>query len=206
LSKFKHPLTDSAIVLAVTTAFLYAASMARYTGYLTEMKLDADVLSRDFHQILYEGFIAVWSLIFLLIFVVALALVIHRHLASKKRIRLESNTQLDRDVGRLLMGLVAASLLIVVLYGFHVNGNRLAYAVQKQLDVCAKKLPCPGLINVYLDGNKETLLFLACGARNCAGIDPLTNVAYYFPQNGHSFVYREKALTSAPAPAAASSP
>lgn len=47
----------------------------------------------------------------------------------------------------------------------------------------------PGSLIVVNIGNREkTLRHLACGARNCAGIEEISNTTYYFPQsNGYHF-------------------
>ena len=49
-------LLDSGIILAAITACLYAVGTAEYGGYLGELGLDANVLDRNFHQVVYRGF------------------------------------------------------------------------------------------------------------------------------------------------------
>ena len=48
---------SGATIFASATVFLYGSSTAYMEGYLRTLKLDADVLDRNFHQVLYSGFL-----------------------------------------------------------------------------------------------------------------------------------------------------
>ncbi|MCF7966466.1 MAG: hypothetical protein K9L79_13120 [Methylobacter tundripaludum] len=53
----RSSLLDSAVALAVITAFFYAISTAYYDGYFQPLQLDPNVLDRNVQQSLYRGFV-----------------------------------------------------------------------------------------------------------------------------------------------------
>jgi hypothetical protein len=79
--------------------------------------------------------------------------------------------------------------LVCVMYYFQHKGHKAASKILETIKSKAHK--DNELITVKIDGKPEKLIHLMCGARNCAGIDPKTNVVYYFPQNGHSYHLRD---------------
>lgn len=46
---------DSAIIITLVTVYLYCASTDYLYGYYESLRLEEDVLDRNFHQILFEG-------------------------------------------------------------------------------------------------------------------------------------------------------
>ncbi len=54
----KIKLIDSATCIAVLTSYFYCISTAYTNGYLAVFGLDNDLLDRNFHQVIYSGFIS----------------------------------------------------------------------------------------------------------------------------------------------------
>ncbi len=57
-------LLNSAGLIVLTTAFLFASSTAYTSALLRRLGLDSDLMERSFHQVLYHGFII--NLLFLM--------------------------------------------------------------------------------------------------------------------------------------------
>lgn len=77
------------------------------------------------------------------------------------------------------------TLLLFSLVYFESEGKEKANTVLKKIESNAAQQS--DLITVKIEDKSERLLPLACGVRNCPGVEPNTKVVYYFPQNGHSF-------------------
>lgn len=218
-----NPLFNSAVILAAVTAALYSFSTAYYQGYLHVLRLDADMLDRNFHQVLYNGFLIALgpALVALIAYSVCALLIAHFLLPAvtdwlrAKWVRRRQYARLKRHIlhGRktplietitqdhantLLAFCIAAVLFVGALAYFEEQGRSLARVTLARLD---KPLPTSDLLSVTLENRQRSLLYLNCGARNCAGIEPITRVVYYFPQNGHSFQYSVPPKAS-PAPPA----
>ncbi|MBW3529182.1 hypothetical protein KO533_21815 [Shewanella sp. NKUCC05_KAH] len=54
--KFEDFLKNSAIFITLTTAFFYCCSSFYVNGYFRVLGLDSDVLERNFHSIVFDGF------------------------------------------------------------------------------------------------------------------------------------------------------
>jgi hypothetical protein len=63
----KNTLLNSGIGIAACTAFLYCVSTAYYGGFLSELHLDSEILDRNFHQVLYNGFLICFAQAFLVL-------------------------------------------------------------------------------------------------------------------------------------------
>lgn len=203
---------DSALLLASATTFLYCAGSAYYGGYLGVFHLDADVLDRNFHQILYTGFYIsfgpvglassfyiAWRFIYSH---VALPDVIEwaGHSAARKRKLLKIKTALlgnRKDPPRvtqekrktivLAFYFILFIAFILSLGYFEIQGKKEANAALRSIE---RKQESPAnIIYVKIDTEIKQLYFLFCGARNCAAIEHATKRVYYFPQNGHSYTY-----------------
>lgn len=48
-------------------------------------------------------------------------------------------------------------------------------------------IPEGKLITAWVRGETLKLLYLNCGSRFCAGIDPKTRIVYYFPQDQYTY-------------------
>jgi len=209
---------DTGAALAAITAYLYCASTARTGGYLGKLELDADILDRNFHQVLYDGFLQSFTLLLFLV----LGLVVLHNIqpaiqgwlqqsrrdarASKGKV---ASPSLDRFVAVLVTQVVLATLLFILLITTLVHAERKgkALAVEALSRIEMHQVLEQQVIRVKIDDNMKTLVFLFCGARNCAGMDPDTGDVHYFPQNGHSFRHVAQATRSAtPASATLSAP
>jgi hypothetical protein len=228
MTKKRHPLLESAVLLAAATAYLYAVSTAYYGGYLRELNLDEDVLERNFNQSLYNGFLLCFFPTLVVVAVAALLSWIYSHLvlpeatdwlrrsANNKRkfvrlLRLVLGKRRDsllerhekRRTLRFMAYLATIVGLLVSLAYFEKSGQRQAAAQEKKLALVASK--AFGLWRVVINNQEYRLVPLACGARNCAGLDANSGLVYYFPQSGHSFEAKT-AMPPLAASAAASTP
>jgi amino acid transporter len=210
----RNSLIDSAILLALIPALLYAISTAYYDGYYVPLHLDADILDRNVQQSLYRGFIISFMPAFYALFTyISLAFVFThylfpgfndwlRHSQKRKRqfLKLKQvclSKRKDSEIERRLkkhshIVIFYFAILVVLLSAlvyFESKGKKEAIAIFKKIENNA--IQPSDLITVKIDDKPKQLLSLMCGARNCAGIDPNTKVIYYFPQNGHSYQFIE---------------
>lgn len=210
MSDSKNPLRDSAFLLAGATAFLYCVSTAYANGYLSTLRLDSDVLDRNFHQVLYNGFLVCLQPILVGLSAYACLRLLYSHLIlpeiinwlckairNKRRYikikRKWSGGRKERAAERVAkqktisllrcLGL-AISFLLSLVY-FEMQGKKAALDILKQIN--GKQISESGLIKVVIDNKTRTLVYLGCGARNCAGMELISKTVYYFPQNGHSY-------------------
>jgi hypothetical protein len=78
MTRNQNPLIESAIAIAVGTAIIYCVNAAFYGGYFSSLQLDADLLDRNFHQILYNGFLMTYPLAILgIIYYVVLRIILY---------------------------------------------------------------------------------------------------------------------------------
>lgn len=202
---------DSGLVLAAVTAFLYCASAAHTGGFNSRLGLDGDVLDRNFQQILYDGFLISFGPVLLALaaytvlrffysdavlpgindalrknwrrkrFVLKLK---HRWYGKRKDSELERREKKHTRVAAIITGMALA--LILSLVYFESKGKDAASQVQTKLE--QKSFFQHEIVTVIVNGEVRKLLYLSCGARNCAGVDPKTRIVQYFPQNGHSYL------------------
>jgi hypothetical protein len=202
---------DSGIILAAATAFLYSASATFIGAYLGYFALDWDVLDRNFQQILFHGFaisfapalsLLCWYLFIRIIYSHGiLSIVIDELRKSWKRKRQylrirrwlkgkrkDSKIELREKQHTVTVALFAALFLVFILslMYFHSKGNEAAKLVWSKIE--NKTTPEHEMITVLINNQSLKLVYLMCGARNCAGVAPDTKVVYYFPQNGHSYI------------------
>jgi hypothetical protein len=206
----RSPLLDSGIALAVGTAYLYCASAAHTSGYLHELALDGDVLDRNLQQILYDGFLISFAPVLLALATYAAVRFLyshvilpdindalrkswnrkykflklkHRWLGKRKDSAIERR---EKKHSMMFAFLVAAFFVLVFsLAHFESKGRQAAALVRTKLE--SKSFPQHEVITVFINEQKQDLLYLTCGARNCAGIDTKTMTIQYFPQSGHSY-------------------
>jgi hypothetical protein len=207
----QRSLLDSGMALAAVTAFLYCASTAFTGGYLGPLGLDGDVLDRNFQQILYHGFLISFGPALLALIVYVLCRFFYSHAIlpgindklrkswKRKRqfLRLkhhwtgkrkDSAIELREKQHSKTFAVLAAVffVLILSLVYFESKGREAATLVRTKLE--SKSFLEHEMITVVINGQAQKLLYLTCGARNCAGVDPGTRIVQYFPQNGHSYV------------------
>ena len=218
---------DSAIILAVLTAYLYGVSTAYTGGYLGQLDLDADVLDRNFNQTLFHGFLLCLPLAMSSMAFVAIVSWLYSHnllpaindwlrrSARNKRKYVKAHRSIvgrrrdsrleQREKRRTLHAiayLVVAVLVLTSLVHFESLGKEAANTIRKALVDGSYR--SKALWHVKVDTEIRKLVPLGCGARNCAGIETSTQLVYYFPQNGHA--YEVRALVPvAPLPAQAPS-
>ena len=203
------------MILALATVFLYCAGSAEYGGYLGTLFLDPGILDRDFHEILYRGFIVSFDVITGgILFYVAGRFVYSyvilpeyhdwemRRFAEPRKAtkfktwfktrnvtRKESPLEI-REQHKARSAVIFFIIFIVFLASlvhFERQGREVAEALLRSIDL--KQTIQSKFMDVRIDDEKKHLYFLACGARNCAGMEIETMKVYYFPQNGHSYRY-----------------
>ena len=212
MSASNERLVDSAIALAVVTAFLYASGTAKFGGYTSTLKLDVNMLDRNFHQILYSGFLTAFTPTLFVLAILLVAFFLYSHLilpgiidtlrgrirAKRRYIRIRhfllgkrKDTLIEKrakrytnSIGVCMLALVAALILLV-----HIErlGVKDAETVIAKLENGEYKPS--DFIEVNIDGEVKRLLYLGCGSRNCAAIDPETGEVSYFPQRVHSYTF-----------------
>jgi hypothetical protein len=216
----REPLLNSGVALALLTAALYCVSTAYYGGFLAVLRLDADVLDRNFHQILYHGFLTAFVPVFQLLAWSAIVLFASAMLGtpalnaflrrrwSRKRVFVVLRKALRPDArstafeiaqrklaGYACIALAFALTVIFALAHFDRQGKEAGEKLLSKLD---QPVPDSFMVSVKIDGQPHRLLYLACGARNCAGIEPTTRMVHYFPQNGHAFRHPQPAAPVVP--------
>ena len=214
MSEKQYSLLDSGAILAAITGLLYCVSNAKYEGYLSSFQLDADVLDRNFQQILYQGFIESYSQIFLLLggyalvrFAFSHAILpgleawLKSHKGKRQYLKIKRRwfgkgkdsqrvRQAKKHTNTFAVPTIALLVLLMALVNFEAKGRLQALAILKKID--KKSISDQELITVQIENQPRKLVYLTCGARNCAGIDPNTKTVYYFPQNGHSYLLSTK--------------
>ncbi|MEH0739974.1 hypothetical protein H4F05_00510 [Vibrio cholerae] len=203
-------LMDSAIFLAVVTAFFYCISTAYYQGYLGTMQLDSDLLDRNLHQVLYQGFlVSLTPLILTLFIVTAIAFffshviapiwvsILKRSIKNKRRLfkakKLLFGKYKDSPFEKRVKAISrnCASCFLVVslslLYLAYIESLGKEHAKDIQVEIQKGNYNKSNLVRLSGSTPKD-LYLLACGARNCAGVDLQTKRVYYFESKHLSFV------------------
>ncbi|MGY6037785.1 hypothetical protein [Aeromonas sp. AE23HZ002T15] len=201
-------LFNSAGLIVLTTAFLFASSTAYTNALLRRLGLDSDLMERSFHQVLYHGFII--NLFFLMILpFVLLSMayiayevkdVMHRafRISNDRRfsnarrflkplrkvgVKFRRESYIMRRLGTIKaatwMTLSCSLLFILVIAHHEQKGGDDAVANIESIRKGDTSL-------VYLDGEKAGYPFLYCGARNCAVYDKENDQIKYFAQERFS--------------------
>lgn len=224
----KEPWVSGGVALALLTAALYSVSTAFYGGFLSVLRLDADVLDRNFHQILYNGFLTALAPVFYFLAWIGLILLASAKLGtpllnaflrkrwSRKRVFVFVRRELrpsaratafeiaqHKLAGYAFVALAFALAVIYALAHFEQRGKDKAEKLLSKLDQPASD---SSMVSLKIDGQPHRLLYLACGARNCAGMDPATRTVYYFPQHGHAFQHSLPVVKPASQPAPSTKP
>jgi len=206
---------DSAVILAAITALLYTWSTAHYQGYLVSLRLDFDVMERNFHQILYNGLLISFFPMVVLACLGSFVLFTYSHLLIPFYVhQVRKSTRIKKSVvryriswfGRLnspeievnAKGYFNQSLLVILFILFYLPSliyfERLG--VKRAKDLVANhyggKNSAENMVNVKIQKKDKRLRFLGCGARNCAGIEEDTNLIFYYSiSTGYSYLHRE---------------
>ena len=209
---------DSAVLLTSLTALLYTWSTAFYSGYLSYIGLDADMMERSFHQVIYNGLLISFYPIILILIVSTISLYLYSQIilpiyidlirqsikSKRKTIKFrrfllgKRNTPPIELRAKALFIKVAILTFFGVLYIFSLahfdnNGRDKAKEIVETLQ--AGETKSTKMLKIELNKKPKTLRFLACGARNCAGMEGVTNLLYYFPSSSsYSFLYKEPSV------------
>jgi len=203
---------DSGVVLATMTGLLYCASSAKLGGFLGYFYLDADILGRNFQQVLYDGFVNFFPdfLKVVLIYAVLVWFYSYGILPSfnewlkkggenplklnrvKKKFisdRVDSGDEKAWKARAKSSMCYAIGALVTLYYLASLEREGRNSARQLLQDIQSNAVKPEGWITVKVDQNSIKLVFLVCGDKICAGYDPTEKAIRYFPHNGHSYFY-----------------
>ncbi|GAA3973685.1 hypothetical protein [Allohahella marinimesophila] len=179
-------LQESAVILAMVVAFLFSASTAYYDGFLSVFDLDAAVLERSFHLVIYRGWvIAFMPLIIVLACVIAAGLgfafiirptsawlaerygaTITTWLRARSGLRKYAGSLEETDFTWLEHVLLAVLLLLALLMALvYFEGQGKARAEELRVELLSD--PTNGL-RITVEG--QILQLITCGSRMCAGL------------------------------------
>lgn len=191
---------DSAVILALLTAFLFCVGTAKTRGFYSHFRLDSDVMDLGFHNVLYAGMI--WSIVPV---VKALTLLVatsffYSHMVLpnvidklrgsfgfrrtyvkwKKRIYgKRKETSLERSAKKNTIRFFLVTLGLVLFIGFLAG-------VETEGKRQAEEVLAGGhesdLRKIVVNGDSRVLTFLSCGIRNCAAYDSKSGMIIYFDQ------------------------
>lgn len=199
-------LSDSAVILAFITAFFYCVGTAGNRGYYRVFKLDPDVLDLGFHNILYSGlllaFVPLFKIIFisLLVFFIVSSLIVPAYfdgLVNNFKVRRRNvrwkrkffgnrdDYELEKKLKSITKDLAVFTVLMIAFICFlayiekgqHEKANRIV----SDNEVQAK-------LTIRLEGEAKDMIFIACGSRNCAGLElPGRRIRYFSQDKGFSY-------------------
>ncbi|MCE8017705.1 hypothetical protein HOP62_16625 [Halomonas sp. MCCC 1A17488] len=204
---------DSAIFLAAFTALLYTWSTAYYHGYIGVLNLNADMMERNFHQIIYDGFLISFAPVLVILIISAMCLWAYSHavlpsytdwlkssVGRKRKVvrvrrlffgcRGETVLELRAKSSTVKAALFAfAGIFYIVSLGFFDREGKVR--AEEFLSVIASEdHHYSRVINAQVGGEIKKLIFIRCGVRNCAGLEKNEGVIYYFDSSsGYSFTY-----------------
>lgn len=201
---------DGAVFLATVTSILFTWSTAHYHGFLSAMGLDADMMERSFHQVMYSGLIVSFVPVIISLIIAAMCLYLYslvflplcvdyikgsfrakRQYIKFRRFWIGSRESLKIELdakklfSRVALTSLAATIYIVSLVYFENLGSAKADQIMndKSHDSHESKL-----INVKIDNNNLRLVYLTCGTKYCAGLERKTKRIYYFSES-YSFLH-----------------
>lgn len=201
-------LLNSAGLIVLTTAFLFASSTAYTNALLRKLGLDSDLMERSFHQVLYHGFIinlpffmALPFLLFVMAFFTyeiksemhkAFRASNDRRFVNARRflkplrrlgVRFRRESYIMRKLGNIKLATwmtLSSSVLCIFVIVHH----------ERQGGVDAEehieKIKSGDISLVYLDDDETGYPFLYCGAKSCAAYDKEKNRIKYFAQDRFS--------------------
>lgn len=197
--------TDSATLLAGVTGFLYSSSTAYIHGYFHVLGLDSDVLDRNFHQIIYHGMILnIWSILTIPLFI-ALSITAYsgfiilsseyfhssfknkRSLVKLRNIIIKRKKRKSTQLEILHKQRVKKSWgIFIIAFGFMFSMALFEKKGKEQGQTVLENIKGQPYSVIKQKNGSNELIYLYCGARNCAGKNLKTNEIEYFPQNGHT--------------------
>ncbi|EEZ39905.1 hypothetical protein [Photobacterium damselae] len=162
---------DSATFIAIFASYFYCIDTVYTNGYLSVFGLDNDLLERNFHQVIYSGFMRAYHGIFL--GVGSLFLVFSVLALCKLNINFDFNPW--RKAVFWFSAMIFMFGLIYVLSHYESNGIDDAKKWKKEIAKGHSSV-------VTIDKYKNELAYLYCGSKNCAGYDIKEQKIIYFPQ------------------------
>lgn len=200
--KKESVLFDVTLLLAATPAALYTVGTAYRNGYLSALKLNEHILSQDFHQTIYQGFVRFFGFgIWGLLLVSALAITVAYVLIPIAIDMLSQSDRLNKFVNKyvspgdeksqieinahiyargIFIATGATILTLLLLVHFERSGKD---AAEKHMSQILSNTYDNSLnITVRSDNEVLKLIHIACGTRNCAGYDPKDGSIVYYPQ------------------------
>lgn len=210
---------DTALLVTVVTALLYTWSTANFNGYILTLKLDTDIMERNFHQVIYNGLLISFQPILIYGFSLWIIAYIYSHgilptyvhwlrayfSRRRKVIKIRRFWFGKRNQPLIVLRAKAffTKLSFVILISFlyllslsHFESIGIKKAKDLMEDYNKGKNKRSDMIDVEINKKNKTLRFLACGARTCAGIEEKTNTIFYFPSStSYSFLYHENNVT-----------
>ncbi|MBE9398997.1 hypothetical protein IOQ59_17185 [Pontibacterium sp. N1Y112] len=214
----RQPL-DSAIFLAAFTGVLYCLSTAHYHGFLTTAKLDADMMERSFHQVIYSGLIVSFGPILIFLITVSCVLFSYSHallpgyidwvrgsIKAKRKVVSFRRRWIGKRISALVeirakktfnhflvLSLAGVCFIVSLVYVEKKGQSQALTALGNHVEGETRS---SSNISVVISSNIKVLSYLGCGAKNCAGIEKGSNRVYYFPQStGFSFVHDVEGVT-----------
>ncbi|SUB90628.1 hypothetical protein [Photobacterium damselae] len=191
---------DSAIIIALLTGYFYCVDSAYTGGYLSVFGLDSDVLERNFHQVIYTGFIKGYLtvtrlslFVFILIFIwnisrLTVATYLRKNISNKRKYRnrkkklcfpVKKLSRLERVLWKRLLysffTIIFLIILIMNLASFENDGAKSA------IDAKARIAEGKAMV-ISISAYKNKLSFIYCGTKTCAGFDMQEQKVVYFPQ------------------------
>lgn len=201
-------LLNSAGLIVLTTAFLFASSTAYTNALLRRLGLDSDLMERSFHQVLYHGFIINLPFFMLLPFMLfVMAFIAYeiksemhrafrvsndRRFANARRflrplrrlgVKFRRESYLMRKLGDIKLATwmtLSSSVLCIFVIMHHERQGGIDAAEH------IEKIKNGEIPLIYLDNDEIGYPFLYCGAKNCAAYDKEKDRIKYFTQDRFS--------------------
>lgn len=210
---------DSAVFLAGFTAVLYTWSTAYYNGFLGVLRLDADMMERSFHQVIYSGLLISFAPALLILIFSAFLSYLYSHgllpayidwvrksIQSKRKavklrrfwfgkrnsppIELRAKAFFTKIALLTLLGILYVTSLVY----FEFEGKKGAKELI-EAHMAGKNKPNQ-MIKTRINKEEKSLIFLGCGTRNCAGIEEKTNLIFYYASSlSYSYPHQETNVT-----------
>lgn len=209
---------DNTVLITGFTALLYTWSTAHYHGFLGTLRLDADMMERSFHQVIYSGLLISFTPVMMFFIVAALILYLYSHeilpsyidwarksMKSKRKvvkfrrfwlgnrsaplIELRAKALFTKIAALTFFGVVYIVSLAYFESQGKANANQL---IENHLK--GNNIPTQ-IVKIKRDDEEKNLRFLGCGNRSCAGMEEKTNLVIYYPNSmGYSYLYQVPAV------------
>ena len=198
---------NSAATLALTTGYLYCASTAKYYGCIGSLHLNSQTLDRNFHQILYDGFLTTVFPVILLLLSLAVFRLLYSHMGlpafidffhgnfarkrtfakiRRKLLGKRSDTFRERTAKRnTWIFVITATFSIVGIFSLAYFERRgVAEAESIKMAVSKGDLESLTIVTEINQASNERFVFLGCGSELCAVLDPDSgDIRYMHPQD-----------------------